>query len=731
MSLLENSSNVAARMGRWSARRRKTAILGWLAFVAAAAVIGVSLGTTQLDPDDNAVGESKRAEEILAAGGFADAADESILVTSSAHTAGEPAFRAVLADVARAVSGSEGVSDVQPPLVSEHRHAALVRFELSDADGEAVLRVGPVLGALAAVQDRHESFRVEAFGDASAQFALEETIQADFTRAEYTALPVTLGILVVVFGALVAAGIPLLVGLSAVAAAIGLLALPSRLFAMDEAANSVILLIGLAVSVDYSLFYLKREREERAAGKSEQAALAAAAATSGRAILISGLTVIAAVAGMFFGGSAIWTSVAIGTILVVAIAVVGSLTVLPATLGWLGDRVERGRIPLLSRRQASAESRVWGGIVDRVLRRPALSVALAGGLLVTLAVPTLFMRTADSGIEALPRSLEIVQTYERVQESFPGGPLPAVIAIRAADVTAPEVRAGIAELRAEAVETGLMGEPITVRSSEDGSVALVSVPLAGNGTDEASARALEALRRDVIPATIGSVGRVEVAVTGRTALSEDFKALMAERMPLAMGFVLVLAFGLLLVAFRSVVIAAKAVLLNLLSVGAAYGLLVAVFQWGWGERLLGFESTGAIVSGLPLFLFVVLFGLSMDYHVFILSRIREGYDGGLSTEAAVAHGIRTTAGTVSAAAFVMVAVFSIFVTLSATDMKQFGFGLAAAILIDATIVRAALLPATMKLLGHWNWYLPSWLGWLPRLSHERAAAGPVAVREAA
>ena len=387
-----------------------------------------------------------------------------------------------------------------------------MRFELSDADGEAVTRVGPVLGALAAVQDRHEAFRVEAFGDASAQFALEETIQADFTRAEYTALPVTLGILVVVFGALVAAGIPLLVGLSAVAAAIGLLALPSRLFAMDEAANSVILLIGLAVSVDYSLFYLKREREERAAGKSEQAALAAAAATSGRAILISGLTVIAAVAGMFFGGSAIWTSVAIGTILVVAIAVVGSLTVLPATLGWLGDRVERGRIPLLSRRQASAESRVWGGIVDRVLRRPALSVALAGGLLVTLAVPTLFMRTADSGIEALPRSLEIVQTYERVQESFPGGPLPAVVAIRAADVTAPEVRAGIAELRAEAVETGLMAEPITVRSSEDGSVALVSVPLAGSGTDEASARALEALRRDVIPATIGSVGGVEVAV---------------------------------------------------------------------------------------------------------------------------------------------------------------------------------------------------------------------------
>jgi uncharacterized membrane protein YdfJ with MMPL/SSD domain len=260
MSLLENSTNVAARTGRWSARRRKTAIFGWLAFVVAAAVIGVSLGTTQLDPDDNAVGESKRAQEILEAGGFAGAADESVLVTSEAYTATDPAFRAVLADVVRAVSGSEGVSDVQPPLVSQDGRAALVRFELADTEREAVTLVEPVLDSLAAVQDRHESFRVEAFGDASAQFALEETIQADFTRAEYTALPVTLAILVVVFGALVAAGIPLLVGLSAVAAAIGLLALPSRLFAMDEAANSVILLIGLAVSVDYSLFYLKRER---------------------------------------------------------------------------------------------------------------------------------------------------------------------------------------------------------------------------------------------------------------------------------------------------------------------------------------------------------------------------------------------------------------------------------------------------------------------------------------
>jgi RND superfamily putative drug exporter len=733
MSPLEHSTNVAARMGRWSARHHKSAILGWLVFVIAAVAVGAALGTKNLDPDTLGAGESKRAQEIIERGGFVDSADEVVLVASESHTANHPAFRAVLADVVRAVSGKEGVSNVVSPLdsggatlVSKDRHAALVKFEIVDVDEQSPKLVEPVLDGVAAVQKRHATFRVEEFGSASVQRALEQTIDKDFTRAEYTTVPITLGILIVVFGALVAAGIPLLVGLSAVFAAIGLLAVPGQLIAMHDAANFVILLVGLAVAVDYSLFYLKREREERAAGKGKEAALAAAAATSGRAVLISGLTVIAALAGMFFGGSGIWTSVAIGAILVVAIAVAGSLTVLPATLGWLGDRVEKGRIPLVSRRRRNRDSRIWSAVLDRVLRRPALSATLAGGLLVLLAVPALFMKTADAGINEFPRSIAIVQTYDRIQAAFPGGPMPAVVAVEGRDVTAPTVQKAIARLREAAIATGVMADPITVQQSPNRRVALVSVPLAGTGTDEASSYALDVLRNEVIPRTVGSIPGVETAVTGATAVSEDFKELLAKRMPLAIGFVLVLAFALLLVAFRSVVIAAKAVVLNLLSVGAAYGLLVAVFQWGWGERVLGFESTGAILSGLPLFLFVVLFGLSMDYHVFILSRVREAYDRGLSTGDAVAHGIKSTAGAVSAAAFVMVAVFSIFLTLSTVDLKQFGFGLATAILIDATIVRAVLLPATMKLLGEWNWYLPSWLQWLPRLEHERPGEAPVA-----
>jgi len=714
-------------MGRWSARHRKTAIFGWLAFVVAAVAIGGTLGTKRLDPDELGVGDSARAQEIIDAGAFADTTDESVLVSSPSRTADDPAFRAVLDQVARAVGRQVGVSNVTSPLdadgstlVSRDGRAALVQFEISDVDEQATELVGPVLDVVAGVQERNPEFRVEQFGGASAMKALDDTVGKDFQRAEYTAVPITLGILIVVFGALVAAGIPLLLGLTAVIAAIGLLAIPGQVFAFDETASSVILLIGLAVGVDYSLFYLKREREERAAGKGKEAALEAAAATSGRAVLISGLTVLAALAGMFLGGSEIWTSIAIGTMLVVAIAVAGSLTVLPATLSWLGDRVEKGRIPFLGRRGHGDDSRAWGAVLDRVLRRPALSAALAAGTLAALAAPTFVMKTELTGAADLPRSLEIMQTYDRIQAAFPGGPLPALVAVEADDVTAPEVRQALADLREEALASGAMSDPITVQTSPNRRVAIVSVPLAGEGTDGTSYRALDVLRNEVVPGTVGSVRGVEAAVTGETAASKDFNDLMAERMPLAMGFVLVLAFLLVLVAFRSVVVAAKAIALNLLSVGAAYGLLVAVFQWGWGESLLGFESTGAIVAWLPLMLFVILFGLSMDYHVFILSRIRELYDRGLSTEDAVAVGIKSTAGVVSAAAFVMVAVFSIFVTLSTVDMKQIGFGLAVAILIDATIVRAVLLPATMKLLGRWNWYLPRWLQWLPTLEHERS-----------
>ena len=737
MTPLARSQNFAARMGRWSATHRKTAIFGWLAFIVLAVAIGNVVGMKKLDQSSSGVGDSGAAEAIIDRGALPDASDESVFVQSETAKASDAGFKAVVADVTRRVRAVEGVRDVRSPvddpnLVSKDGRSALVQFEVAgDADGEG--RIEPVLAAVEEAQRAHPDYRVEQFGEASSTKALDDTIGKDFERAEYMALPITLGILIVVFGALVAAGIPLLLGLTAVMAAIGLLAIPSQWFAMDDAANSVILLIGLAVGVDYSLFYLKREREERAAGRGHEAALEAAAATSGRAVLISGMTVLTALAGLFLGGTDIWNSIAIGTMMVVAIAVAGSLTVLPAVLSKLGDRVEKGRIPLLGRlrRSSAGESRVWGAILDRVLRRPLVSAVMSAGLLVALAAPAVGLHTSLPGASSLPQDLPIMQTYERIQQAFPGGPLPAVVAVGADDVTDRDVQAGIASIRDAALATGLMQDPVSVQVSENKRVALVSVPLAGAGAgDPTSERAITALREEILPGAFAGYDDVDFGVTGETAASKDFNQLMKERTPLVFGFVLALAFLLLLVSFRSVVIAAKAIVLNLLSVAAAYGLLVVVFQNGWGESILGFESTGSIASWLPVFMFVILFGLSMDYHVFILSRVREAYDRGASTEQAVAHGIKTTAGVVTAAAIVMVAVFGIFVTLSTVEMKQVGFGLASAILIDATIVRAVLLPSAMKLLGDWNWYLPRWLEWLPQVSHETEAPREPAPAEA-
>jgi RND superfamily putative drug exporter len=574
---------------------------------------------------------------------------------------------------------------------------------------------------VAQAQAEHPGLRIEQFGDASAGKALSAEFEKSFKKAEQLSLPITLLILILAFGALVAAGIPLLLAMSAVAGTIGLVGVFSQLVPVDESIASVILLIGLAVGVDYSMFYLRREREERAAGKTPREALQNAAATSGRAVLVSGLTVMIAMAGMYFTGNSTFSSFATGTMLVVAVAMIGSLTVLPALLSWLGDRVEKGRIPFVGRRRrAGGDSRVWTAILDRVLRRPVVAVVLSGGLLVALTIPAFGLQTAQPGLDSYPRDLKVMQTYDRIQAAFPGSPSPAVVAITADDVTSPRVKGAIADLRTEAIATGKLHEPVSVETSDDRSTAVVRFAVDGDGTDSRSVASLEALREDAIPATVGKLDGVKAEVAGITAGTKDFNDLMAARAPIVFAFVLSLAFVLLLVTFRSIVIAVKAIVLNLLSVGAAYGVLVLVFQDGLGESLLGFESTGAITSWLPLFLFVILFGLSMDYHVFILSRIRELVDRGASTDEAIAEGIKSTAGVVTSAAMVMVGVFAVFATLSQVEFKQMGVGLAAAVLLDATLVRGVLLPASMKLLGKWNWYLPKRLRWLPRVAHEPA-----------
>src|SRR4051794_35612291 len=716
--------NLAARAGHWSAQHRKIAIGGWLTFVVIAFILGGAIGTNALSDDDSGNGESRVADKAITKADFPDKADEQVLVQSrdGRLRVSDPKFQTAVAGVVTQLKSAKDVIDVQSPLskgnegqVSKDGRSALVTFAVR-GDEDLDTKVVPSLNATAAAQRAHPDLRIEQFGDASADKALGASLDDDFKRAEFLSLPITMLILIVAFGALVAAGVPLLLAITAVIGTLGLIGPISQIVPMGGAANSVILLIGLAGGGDYSMFYLRRMMGGRDAGRSSEGALEFAAATSGKAVLISGLTVMIAMGGMFLAGNAVFTSFAVGTILVVAVAMLGSVTVLPAVLSKLGDKVEKGRVPYLGRlrHRNHGESRVWTWIIDRVLARPVVSVIAAGGILIVLALPALNMKTISPGTAGLPHDLPIMQTYERIQSAFPGGPLPAIAVVQAKDVTSPAVQKGIDELKATA------SGPTSVLTSPNKQVAIVSIPLPGNGTDKASDAALVKLRDQTIPATIGRVPGTETNVTGMTAGSKDFNDKLNSRLPIVFAFVLGLAFILLLVTFRSIVVPLKAIVLNLLSVGAAYGILTYIFQQGHFEGLLNFRSVGGITSWLPLFLFVILFGLSMDYHVFIISRIREAVDGGMSTDKAVAHGIKATAGVVTSAAVVMVAVFAIFASLSMIEFKQMGVGLAVAILLDATVIRGVLLPATMKLLGERNWYLPRQLRWLPKWDHEHA-----------
>ncbi len=726
----ERSHNLAARMSQWSGRHRKKAFFGWLAFVVLAFAIGTAAGSKQISDLDQFTGESHDAEVALDRAGLRPFS-EVVYIQSDSLTVKDPEFRAVVQDVERRLPQLAHVENVESPLtgdgdVSAGGHAALVKFEIAAKDSiEAKERVEPILAASADLQAAHPGFDIDQFGTASANKAVNETISEDLAKAGELSLPLTLIILTITFGTLVAAGVPLLIGVTSVMAALGLVAITSHVLPADSNLPAVVLMIGLAVGVDYSLFYLRREREERAAGQSESSALLAAAATSGRAVLISGITVIVAMAGMLISGDKSFISFAEGTILVVAIAMFASLTVLPAMLSWLGDRVEKGRIPVLGRRRRPAgQSRFWSSLTERVMRRPVVAIVLAGGLLVALAVPALGMKSVTSGIEELPQDLPIIQTFDKVKAAFPTEGITATVVVEADDVHAAPVAAGIDGLIARTRGSDDFLPGAAVIYSRDGTVAKIDVPTHGTGNDAASVKALDALRGDIIPSTVGAVDGTTVNVSGDAAGSADFSSKLTSRLPLIFAFVFGLAFLLLLVTFRSIVIPIKAILLNLLSVGAAYGILVLVFQHGWGESVLDFNSTGGVTNWLPLFLFVVLFGLSMDYHVFIVSRIRELHDRGMSTDEAIKQGISTTAGTVTSAAVVMVGVFAVFMTLSFLDFKELGLGLAAAVLIDATIIRGVLLPASMKVLGDWNWYLPSWLEWLPHVGADRDATPP-------
>jgi RND superfamily putative drug exporter len=718
--------NLAARAGRWSAQRWKTATFGWLALVACAVFLGNLTGTVKLTDAEQSTGEAARARQMLAHSGFPNHAGETVLVQSKALTAAQPAFRQEVQRVVARLQGLKQIRDLHSPLtpadhgqISPDGHSALVAFDIRGQANTAADRVQPVLNAIAGLQRTTRGFTVAEFGDASANLEVNKTINDGFSRAERLSLPITFVVLLVAFGAIVAAGLPVLLAFSAVLGSGGLAAVASHVFHASDATSSVMLLMGMAVGVDYSLFYLKREREERRAGHPDP--LQRAAATSGRAVLVSGVTVLIAMAGMLLAGTKTFDSIGIGAMLVVLMAMVGSLTVLPALLGRLGDRVDKGRI-----RTGRPTSRVWDLLLRPVLRFPRPAVLLSAALLVAMALPLLRLHTTLVGVGDLPRSIPLVSTYQKIQRAFPGAQTPAQVVLRTADVQSPATRAAIAKLERLVLASREARPPIQTTVNASRTAAVISVPLVGGGQDSRSMAALAVLRGRVLPASLGRLPGATYAVTGETAGTRDFNAVTKHRFPLVFAFVLGLAFVLLLITFRSVVIPLTSIVLNLLSVGAAYGVLVWIFQYGHLQGLLGFHSNGAVVTWLPLFLFVVLFGLSMDYHVFIVSRIKELRDGGATTSDAVARGIRGTASTVTSAAAVMVAVFAIFASLPTLDIKQLGVGLAIAVLLDATLIRGVLLPATMKMLGEWNWYLPRWLAWLPRVRLETARVEPAA-----
>jgi RND superfamily putative drug exporter len=628
-------------------------------------------------------------------------------------------------DVVTRLRRIEAVRNIERPLHSKDGRSVVVDFKLRGSDEQVKTRVSRPLAAVAAAQAAHPGVRVEEFGDASAAKEIAARDKQDGKKAEGISYGLLLIILLVAFGAIVAAGLPLVLGATAVAASVGLLGPVSQLYALPPDVAELMAIIGLAVGVDYAMFYSRRVMEERDRGRSAEEAVEVAAATSGRAVLISGMTVMTSMAGLLLAGNPLFVGFGIGTMLVVAVAMLGSLTFLPAMLAFLSRKnwLEKGRVPFIARRRHAnrGESRLWGAILTRVLERPLVSALLAGGLLVALAIPALGMHFENPGFDGYSRSQPVIRTHDRLQAAFPGGAVPATVVVKAKDVTAAPVRAAIAQLHDRALATGELAEPTHVEISPDRTVAMVGLSVRGTGTDPASERSLQVLRSQVVPATVGRLAGADVAVTGTTATSKDFGDTLLARAPLVLAFVLGFAFLLLLVTFRSIVVPVKAIVLNLLSAGAAYGILVLVFQDGHGERLLDFQSVGGVAPVIPLFLFVILFGLSMDYHVFVLSRVREAVNRGMSNDDAVARGLRSTAGVVSSAALVMVAVFGSFALTSDPLAKQIGVGLAAAILIDATIVRAVLLPATMKLLGERNWYLPKRLGRLPGLAPGVAA----------
>jgi putative drug exporter of the RND superfamily len=703
MSVPTFLTGVPIRAARWSATHPWSAILGWVAFVAVAVALAVVVPTNQTDDADYREHESGLAAQWLDDAGLDEPPSESVLITAPDGAELDPGRAEAAAEaIGREMAEVPGVEEVGAPVWSEDRSALLVAVRLAQDQEEAA----GMLAVTEQVQREHADLVVRQAGDLTVDEGINAQVESDLAAAEGISIPVTLVLMLLAFGALVAAGIPVLLAVTSVAATVGITAPISWLVPAEPTVTSMIVLIGMAVGVDYSLFYLKREREERAAGHSTRDAVEIAAQTSGHSILVSGGAVIAAMSGLYVVGGVTFSSLATGAILVVAIAVLGSITVLPALLVKLGRWVDRPRVPGLWRlNRRLGQGGISRHVLAPVVRRPVVALLLGTAVVGALAVPMLGMKMASASLDTLPGTIPEVVTLRDLTAAFPAEGASAQVVVRSDQADPSAVRASLGELGENAVRTGdfVAGGSEVVRTSADGrtSVLDLAIPLADS--DPAMDDAVELLRDDLAPAALDGL-EAEVAVGGGAAESYDSANHLATYLPVVVGFVVVLTMVMMGFAFRSVPIALISSLLNLASVAVAFGMMTLVFQHGWFHEALDFETPGLLIDWVPMFVLVVLVGLSMDYHVFVVSRVREHVGRGLPARLAVERGVRDTAGVVTSAAAVMVSVFAIFATLSMMEMKMMGVGLSFAILLDATLIRLVMLPAMLVLLGERAWW---------------------------
>jgi uncharacterized membrane protein YdfJ with MMPL/SSD domain len=711
-----------------SARHPWRTIGAWIAaFVIAIVAIGALLGgalTTEGKPTNNP--QSQRAKDVRKAefpASSAAAVTDLVIVHSPRYTVDAPQFRSLVRTLAGEVRQAKKVKSARsyvdtrdPSLVSKDRHTTMVQFAMPDDSSSGVDDVISVVRRA----DASPSFDVTVTGRQTVNHDFSKLSEDDLRSGELQfGLPAALIVLLLVFGAIVAGLVPLLIALPSIVFALGMVAVLAHAFTLSIFVVNMLTGMGLALGIDYSLFVVSRFREERAEGREKLDAIAASATTANRAVIFSGTTFVIAMFGMLVVPSSIMRSLAVGAILVGIVSVVASATLLPALLGLLGDRVDRLRIPLVGRRSvevANPEGRFWGAIVHAVLRRPGLSLALSVALLLAVASPIFGLHIGTSGATLLPTRFEARQGFDALNRYFPGATADPVQIVVAKGSTQPAAEQALARLRTTLAADPRFG-PGRIDRSPNGKVAVLEVPVRGDPSNSAAVSAVRHLRSATVPAAFAGT-HTQVLVGGTTSENIDYFDSVIGPAPWVIAFVLGLTLIFLTVVFRSVVVAGTAVVLNLLSVGAAYGLLVLVFQHGVGSGLFGFHHVHTVEAWVPLFLFSVLFGLSMDYQVFLLSRIKERYDASGDTTEAVSHGVASTARIITGAALIIVAVFAGFAAGELVMFQQMGFGVAVALLIDATIIRSIVLPAVMHLLGRWNWYLPRWLEWVPSMQVE-------------